>query len=126
MKPEWITDKVIDLAKRIHELGYRQEIQRGDWFCYEHSKRTFLCNRTPPISLDEQKDMTAFPIPDLSTCLAWLRNEVVDPCVELSVDNMWVCRITIGTDFIANCDYTPLEACYLAVIKILEDTDGNS
>ena len=121
MKPEWITDEVVRLAKQLYDAGYRKEIQEGDWCLTGKASVTPL--------LWQWKDKTLpklIPIPDLSTCLAWLRNEVVDPCVELSVDNMWVCRITIGTDFIANCDYTPLEACYLAMIKILEATDAET
>ena len=125
MNREQITPEIVELARKLKDAGYRQEIREGDWYLFSSTKkamRDVLClhSGTKPIDLSAvDKYTTIIPIPDLSTCLAWLRNEVVDPCVELSVDNMWVCRITIGTDFIANCDYTPLEACYLAMIKIL-------
>ena len=128
MKPEWITDRVIDLAKRLNELGWRKEIREGDWYLFSSTKKTMrdvLClwsgnGEFPKVD----KYTTITPIPDLSTCLRWLMRTGYVQIVSISHDKeraRWDCyagkeeynEIAMTS---MNC---PEEVAMLAMIKIL-------
>lgn len=84
MKP---TKEAIELAKRLYELGYRQEIEVGEWVYSPHRK----VNPLLIVSIDGKwlqinrmgslRHYQCIPIPSLETTLDWLR-ERGSPLVE--------------------------------------------
>ena len=131
MKPEWIIDRVIDLAKELHELGYWREIQYGDWYINPGENRVCLWVKDYPYTTG-----THCPnIPTLTDCLDWLEEK---RCPEIAVyaRPLGLMKTSHGVEVFqeANwgCTYgddvknsyttapTPTEAAYLAMIKILE------
>ena len=83
------TERIIELAKELHELGYRKNLNQGDWYLYttkeafsEGSEESlFLSSATGTTTIkdleDEDKvgifETLTIPIPSLSDGLEWLR-----------------------------------------------------
>ena len=125
MKPEWITDNLLELAKRLHELGYRKEIREGDWYIWG---KDVILRVTNIGKFPEQ----AHPIPTLTQCLDWLRKWAIGYNLELPdlmaddyfdhgvAEYKWICQWgPSGVEDWTKAD-TPTEAAYLAMLKILE------
>jgi len=135
MKP---IPKIIELARKLYAAGYRQEIQKGDWYVFideivlwpeDVSRQETTINRRgwpmPPLS-----DCT--PIPTLTHCLDWLRERVgyfsLQPYFrerEPGFEPIVGWKIYIQHNPLSWKTYgdTPLEAAMLAMIKILEASD---
>jgi len=126
MKP---TDKVVKLACQLYDAGYPQEIQEGDWVkCDVYKGIHLVCSAYREwVVLNElghvfEKD--CIPIPDLSTCLRWLEEYLVQLRVkviakEFLADELgWKCRWFKDRWWNIEAD-TPEEACMLAMLKIL-------
>ena len=115
MKPEWITDNLLELAKRLHELGYRKEIREGDWYIWG---KDVILRVTNIGKFPEQ----AHPIPALADCLDWLEYHGHEPhiippfhSIDSSLSHEWL----YGANGEKTEAPTPTEAAYLAMIKIL-------
>ena len=117
MKSEWITDNVIDLAKRLHELGYRKRISYGDWYIPEGLSLT--CLHTDLRYYIPESD-NHVPIPTLSQCLRWLTENGDPDEIDLApYGNIWRIHYDCFTYTHAEAP-TPEEAAMLAMIKILK------
>ena len=120
MKPEWITDVVIELARKLKEAGYRKEITVGDWVAHPENIAIWLVK----YGTDKIWASKYIPIPDLSTCLRWLKGKT-DFRVELwghQRRETWICRWEGGLGDVTKWKEAPIpeEAAYLAMIKILK------
>ena len=126
MKP---TPEIIELARKLYDAGHRQEIQEGDWVkCDVYKGIHLVCSAYREwVVLNElghvfEKD--CIPIPDLSTCLRWLKGKT-DFRVELwghQRRETWICRWEGGLGGATKWKEapTPEEACMKAMLKILE------
>ena len=129
MKP---TERIIELAKRLHDLGYRKEINKGDWYLMTYTKRLIenvMCIYSGTGKFpDADKYTTYTPIPSLEDGLGWLEKEhcqkqgnilslvYIDTFNENDEPlNAW--RVNLISE---NCN-TPHEAVLLAMIKVLEE-----
>lgn len=111
MKP---TKEIIELSKKLHELGRRQEIKHGDWFvnpgdvCYLNDHHHTVVSSIPIV------------VPSLEDGLLWLKI-TFDHMIELYSDahGFWIC------DYLREKGYTkeetPHEAVLKAMVQVLEE-----
>ena len=127
MKP---TERIIELSKKMNELGYEKEINWGDWVITEHGVCIF-CNRFEvlerkgiEVSMENgwTKDANEFiPIPSLADGLEWLRKTVDSLTI---AQDIMVVEIEVNTDNkIRVLGSTPHEAVLKAMIKVLESKE---
>jgi len=124
MNREQITPEIIELAKQIWKKGWRQDIREGDWYMVKGHWRPALSTAEMGGATVAQQGEGLVPIPDLSTCLWWLKGKT-DFRVELwghQRRETWICRWEGGLGDATKWKEapTPTEAAYLAMIKILE------
>ena len=133
MKP---TKEIIELARKLHELGYRQEIERWDKV-FVPCKNDFHTVieivdvsvesgiKSPWFKLSDGTDrrrVNIIPIPSLSQALDWLREHRGKYCTpDLMSDEKdgWVCHYGDSQGDFTIAD-TPHEAVLRAMIKVLE------
>jgi len=123
MKP---TPEMVELARKLHDAGYRQEIQEGDWCLTGKASVAPL--------LWQWKDKTLpklIPIPSLSQCLRWLDNQGyllrLYQGTEKGELGNWIIWLKhrdsnpfkAESHIPAYAD-TPEETCMLSMLKILE------
>jgi len=65
MRRNEITPELIELSKRAKELGFPQDVERGDWVCDVTDDELYLIE-----TLKEEGDVL---ILSFSRCLEWLR-----------------------------------------------------
>ena len=126
MNREQITPEIIELAKQIWKKGWRQDICEGDWYLFSSTKkamRDVLClhSGNKPINLSAiDKYTTIIPIPDLSTCLAWIEERGIRFYAFAMRDKkpMFICDVP-GDSLWIKAE-TREEAAMLAMLKILE------
>jgi len=123
MKP---TERIIELAKRLHELGYSRKILIDD-LVYIHIWDE--CRRITGVdykdrlvtlgreNIHDREDCTL--IPSLSDALDFLNENVDYPFPQLvpTDDGRWICSYNLE-NFIAVEDKQ--EACLEAMVKVLE------
>ena len=133
MNREQITPEIVSLAKRLHELGYWKEIQKGDWYLSDRTGITLVTSvESYPIRNFDIWGLVN--IPTLTDCLDWLEEK---RCPEIAVyaRPLGLMKTSHGVEVFqeANwgCTYgddvknsyttapTPTEAAYLAMLKIL-------
>ena len=117
MNKQHITDTVIALAKKLHEAGYRQEIQEGDWYLDRSLMDRLICSDQNLTQENQTKDF--IPIPSLIQALDWLNKHSKHGYYVLSLvveGDHWVC----GFGPIVESAPTPLEACLEAMLKVME------
>ncbi len=70
MKP---TKEIIELAKKLNDLGYKKEIKYGDWYTFDNGKvQIHIYNELPSELFGEERSKDFIPIPSISDGLAWL------------------------------------------------------
>ena len=86
MRRSEITPELIELSKRAKELGFPQDVERGDWVLDE-DKGILLCVTNVPLACHEfdaqndnyfknfEKEDDWFFILSFSRCLEWLREQ---------------------------------------------------
>ena len=125
MKPSWITDKVIENSKIIHELGGRFVENEGDWLHYPHHKELdIIVLKT--CQIPERFENGFFPIWSARKCKEWLRKRGWE--YEIYVDNIsvrlriwgWNESPTMGKNTLRFEASTEDVACQMAVIKALK------
>jgi len=116
MKP---TPEMVELARKLHDADYRQEIQEGDWCLTGKASVTPL--------LWQWKDKTLpklIPIPSLSSCLVFIHDKVKSFAIVSPYETGgfkqkgWVCEWG-GEPEYTEAD-TPEESVMMAMLKILE------
>ncbi len=131
MKP---TKEIIELSKKLHELGYRQDVWDGDWYVVKD--RDYISgwsnpkcwHRTERIDEALMDDSSHIPIPSLEDALEWLSRRLKEAHFDmprLHPDNdgdKWLCWIDGYEHFIAD---TPHEAVLMAMIKVMEAENEN-
>jgi len=122
MKPKWITDKVIENSKKIHELGGRFEIERSNWILHDSSDSGFI-NVTSDPHADWANENKSTPIWSARKCKEWLRGKGFGVVTEIVIESMCGLKREDDprlTDFLfAFKAPTEDEACQMAVIKVL-------
>ena len=107
MKP---TKEIIELAKKLHELGYRQVIKNGDWMIGSLGYLCLWSGDAPPINSVSHNE--CLPIPSLEDGLEWLKENdqyyVLLDSVSLKTRSTYVVA------------KTPHEAVLKSMIKVLE------
>jgi len=128
MKP---TERIIELSKKMNELGYEKEINWGGWYAKHgargHSKDfkwyTYLCDSfsNDVDSFGDKDTDGAIPIPSLADGLEWLRKTVDSLTI---AQDIMVVEIEVNTDNkIRVLGSTPHEAVLKAMIKVLESKE---
>ena len=131
MRRSEITPELIEISKRAKELGFPQDVERGDWVLDE-DKGILLCVTNVPLACHEfdaqndnyfknfEKEDDWFFILSFSRCLEWLKENGSAQNMELFVERddeycSWI------RDFITS-EQAPThhEAIAKAVVKILE------
>ena len=134
MRRSEITPELIELSKRAKELGFPQDVERGDWVLDE-DKGILLCVTNVPLACHEfdaqndnyfknfEKEDDWFFILSFSRCLEWLWERgwkiITSGYPEYT-------RVTVGRkDGSINPEITKIakthhEAIAKAVVKILE------
>ena len=138
MKP---TPEMVELARKLYDAGYRQEIRYGDWYLlcrilcgHIQDEEIFLCTEKKLHITKQEKQVwksQAIPVLSLSTCLRWLEEKTGETpvdmptlrCDKISVGNVWICWIDKGEYYVGD---TPEEAVMTAMIKTLEATDAET
>jgi len=118
MRKSEITPELIELSKRAKELGFPQDVERGDWVCDVTDDELYLIE-----TLKEEGDAL---ILSFSRCLEWLRGK--DGIDGISVDEdklnkRSICEMEFR-DVYDGCQTeakTHHEAIAKAVVKILEE-----
>jgi len=120
MKP---TPEMVELARKLHDAGYRQEIQEGDWLITASGIQlvTGIGGDYLFTKRDQYLKSRMRVIPSLTDCLEWL--EEYDEFYILSgIGDGTVCK----TKSASETGKTREEATMLAMIKILEATDAET
>ena len=126
MKP---TERIIELAKELNDLGYRQDVQQGSWVYVSIWENFMLVVQVwknqdeTNIRLTNQQvfhnDKEYIPIPSLEDGLLWLKSRVNVGQPQLTRDIAhWVCEYWNGAYCTAD---TPHEAVLMAMVKVLEE-----
>ena len=127
MKPEWITDNLIDLARKLYNAGYWKEITKGTWYIHPSGEIELWPYIDSPEDINVIDHEDLIPIPTLTDCLSWLDIKTNNRGMWLVIeDEKYLLRRWSGYywDDLAEAP-TPTEAAYLAMIKILEASDDN-
>lgn len=118
MKP---TKEIIGLAKKLYELGYRQEIEYGDWFvnpgdaCYLNDHHHTVVSSIPIV------------VPSLEDGLKWLKEHCTT--FDITGDSYGATWVSLWNKTKCIVDVNanpPHEAVLKAMVKVLEDKNGNS
>ena len=127
MKP---TKEIIELSKKLHELGYRQDVYKSDsvvyldndWFIskeieimtgYDFEISQVKGSRTESVQLD-----WVIPIPSLEDGLEWLK-EQVDETITVSF-NKYGSSLIFGNMYDFTQANTPRETVLKAMAEVLE------
>ena len=128
-------EKIIKLSKRLNELGYRQEIIKGNWHIDTDAHESdnvflwFIDNYPEEQQERDEKKKKVIPIPSLDDGLMWLKERkgflslhcgaserwVIESSAERESkdNNIWIVGLGVFAD-------TPHEAVLMAMIKVLE------
>ena len=118
MKP---TKEIIELSKKLHELGYEQKIERGDWFLIKGRRGLILRSDTSP---NLEGDMYLIPIPSLEDGLTFLRKNSSEVYLLGGIAGYWYTRYypfkTTGS-YKETCSRNKHVSTLKAMIKVLEN-----
>ncbi len=126
MRKSDITPKVIELAKKLKELGFSQEVEDGDWVYLDYYEKSvtmlvhgcWQVHLTHETSKAREKECYVL-LPSLYTCLEWLDKEKDEPELWKSRRHpVWYCRWK-GDKF--RSGDTPLEAVLSACVAVMEE-----
>lgn len=117
MKP---TKVIIELSRRLSELGHKQDVKWGDWFVLQGSL-TLCAYATKGFHewAEAKEDVEHFPIPSLEDGLMWLKI-TFDHKIELYSDahGFWICDYLYEEGWTKK--ETPHEAVLKAICQVLE------
>lgn len=117
------TTKIIELAKKLKQLGYRQEIKRSNWAVI---KGELFVN---PLTQPYPKRQGDIPIPSLEDGLLWLKKRKGHLSLHCSTSEKWVIESSAEREskdnniwIVGLCVFadTPHEAVLKAMIEIKE------
>ena len=120
------TKDEITLARQLHELGEKQEIEKGDWFIYEDPMcRSGWSEPTLNIYMHEPEYGYGKNVllPSLHDCLEWLRGR------RWVVELYWICEPEVVVNYLKSDKVlnryrieapTPLEALLKAMVAIIK------
>ena len=128
-----ITPELIELSKRAKELGFPQDVEKGDWYGYvTYTDELFVLGAGEMICGVETEETKLYLILSFSRCLEWLRGKFRDMHLDSLVygKSKWEFDVCDPLDKIkyenigfegrnANAK-THHEAIAKAVVKILE------
>ena len=120
--------EVIELSRRLHDLGVRKEPEVGDWEVYDWLPG----NRTGPPSLylieheahiaqfNQSITRTHFIIPPLEWCLEWLRERGLVSVESQSKNPVWAgVWIPVDRENIKEWKCAEADTPYLAILKAM-------
>ena len=118
MNKQHITPRVIELAKKLYEAGYRQEIQEGDWYLDRSLMDRLICSDQNLTQENQTKDF--IPIPSLIQALDWLEEKGLIEFYFLKCKreekHNWILRADLYPEIKAQ---SKLEACLSAMLKVM-------
>ncbi len=128
------TKEIIELSKKLYELGYKKKLEKGDWFHTQYStEHGVILNDGKIMLMEDRDDRPDISIPSLEDGLEWLKeqcikNEGDGGCFVhvgwSSFDEEWYTQVQYDMnepdsilDYLCN---TPHEAVLMAMVKVLE------